>query len=529
MARKKLVAALFAVIVSSISYVCSAQDFIVEMRSDPGDWVGLGSPRTLTPANSRVYGLMRNQEGGIDFYIEPFGGTDIWMFHFMAAREVPLVPDNYEEAQRFPFNSFTKPGLSVSGEHRGCNRVSGRFVVREAVYGPQGEVLSFAIDFEQHCEAGVPALWGVMRYNSQVPLVVTTPNAAAGADKIIDEGASFTLDGSRSSDGDGPIASYRWTQVSGPPTTLTAPETARTDFVAPQVAEGGADLVFRLDVTDNDGNADSDTITIHVADEYDARSTLSLVGEPGNIMIGETSHFFTVNEGVFRGTRDMADSIVLRFDADGASSVNMNFAAPGNVRLAPGLYEGATRYPFQAPTSPGIDISPWGTGCDDLTGWFLVHDARYGADGNIQSFAADFYHKCDVATGGISGTILWNYRKPKPFPVLVLNVTDSPDPVQARGQLTYRVSLRNDGAVAATGVSTSTTLPSQATFVSASPGCTRASSVVICNFGELGRLAEETAEIVVQAKRKGTISSSTTATASEVGATAPAVVNTLVQ
>ncbi|HJY79007.1 MAG TPA: PKD domain-containing protein, partial [Burkholderiales bacterium] len=470
MQRKTLVQVLFASVLFSISCLCFGQDFRVELRSEPGDWIGLGTPRSFTPENSSVYGLIRNAEGGIEFMVEPFGATDIWHFEFTAPRNQPLVPDNYEEAQRFPFNAFPKPGLTVTGEHRACNQVTGRYVVHEAVYGPAGEVLSFAIDLEHHCEGFPPALWGVLRYNSQVPLVVTTPNAAAGPDKTIDEGASFTLDGSKSSDGDGTIASYRWTQLSGPPVTLATPGAARTDFVAPQVGEGGADLVFRLDVADNDGQTDSDTVTIHVADEFDPKSTLSLVGEPGDIMIGENRYFFTINEGVFFGTRDMGDSIALRFDSEPSSSVYMNFGAPGNVRLAPGTYEGATRYPFQAPTAPGIAVWPWGASCNEVNGRFVVHDARYGADGNIESFAADFFEKCDVASGGISGTILYNYRKPKPFPVLVLGVTDAPDPVQARSQLTYHIRLRNDGAVAATGVSTSTTLPSQVSFVSASAG-----------------------------------------------------------
>ena len=442
---------------------------------------------------------------------------------------MPLVPDNYEEVQRYPFNSFTKPGLAVAGEYRGCSQVTGRYIVREAMYGPQGDVLSFAIDFEHHCEGMAPTLWGVLRYSSQVPLVVATPNAAAGADKTIDEGASFRLDGARSSDADGAITSYRWTQVSGPLTTLTTPEAARTDFVAPQVGEGGADLVFQLDVTDNDGKTDSDTLTIHVADEFDPKSTLSLIGEPDNFMIGDSRHFFTINEGAFRGTRDMGDSIALSFDLEGPSNVHMYFAAPGNVRLTPGAYEGATDYPFQAPTSPGIRISPWGTGCGDVTGRFVVHDARYGQDGNIQSFTADFYQKCDVATGGIYGTILYNYRKPKPIPVLVLAVTGAPDPVGVRAQLTYRIRLRNDGAVTATGVSTSTTLSSQVSFVSASPGCTHASAVVTCNFGQLAGLTEASADIVVKTKKRATISSSTTATSAEEGSTAPVVVNTVVQ
>lgn len=77
MTRKTLVQAISALILSSISYICSAQDFTVELRSDPGEWVGLGTPHTFTPANSMVYVVRRNGEGGIDFYVEPFGGMGI--------------------------------------------------------------------------------------------------------------------------------------------------------------------------------------------------------------------------------------------------------------------------------------------------------------------------------------------------------------------------------------------------------------------------------------------------------------------
>jgi hypothetical protein len=72
----------------------------------------------------------------------------------------------YELATRFPFQAATVPGLSVSGEGRGCNTLTGRFEVLEVTYGPSGEVLTFAADFAQHCEGMGPALTGSIRYNA---------------------------------------------------------------------------------------------------------------------------------------------------------------------------------------------------------------------------------------------------------------------------------------------------------------------------------------------------------------------------
>ena len=61
------------------------------------------------------------------------------------------------------------PGLEVTAAGRSCYGLSGRFVVLEASFAPNGDVTSFAADFEQHCEGYYPALLGSFRYNSSVP------------------------------------------------------------------------------------------------------------------------------------------------------------------------------------------------------------------------------------------------------------------------------------------------------------------------------------------------------------------------
>lgn len=90
------------------------------------------------------------------------------------------------------------------------------------------------------------------------------PIADAGSDQTVAEGVTVTLNGSNSSDPDGTIASYSWTQVSGPAVSLSSTTAARPTFVTPDVGTGGAALTFRLTVTDRAGATASDTCIVNV-------------------------------------------------------------------------------------------------------------------------------------------------------------------------------------------------------------------------------------------------------------------------
>ena len=87
------------------------------------------------------------------------------------------------------------------------------------------------------------------------------PNASAGEDQLIGFSEPVILDGSGSSDPDGAIASYQWSQISGTSVALSSPNEATTTFTSP--AEENI-LVFALSVTDELGGADSDTVSVLV-------------------------------------------------------------------------------------------------------------------------------------------------------------------------------------------------------------------------------------------------------------------------
>jgi predicted extracellular nuclease len=99
---------------------------------------------------------------------------------------------------------------------------------------------------------------------TQVIVVNQAPVADAGAAQSVNEGANVTLNGSASSDADGSIASYAWTQTSGPTVTLQNATTATPSFTAPHQA---GTLVFTLTVTDNEGATATATTQVVVVNQ----------------------------------------------------------------------------------------------------------------------------------------------------------------------------------------------------------------------------------------------------------------------
>ena len=97
--------------------------------------------------------------------------------------------------------------------------------------------------------------------NPPAPVANTPPTANAGADQVIAAGGTVSLNGGGSSDTNGTITTYAWTQTSGTAITLSSAGTATPGFTAP--AAPGA-LAFQLTVTDNGGASHSDTVTVTV-------------------------------------------------------------------------------------------------------------------------------------------------------------------------------------------------------------------------------------------------------------------------
>ena len=88
------------------------------------------------------------------------------------------------------------------------------------------------------------------------------PVADAGPDQTVFENTTVILDGTNSSDCDGGILSYQWSQLSGTPVTIDNASQARATFVAPNTVFD-IRLVFQLLVTEWIAS-DTDTVEITV-------------------------------------------------------------------------------------------------------------------------------------------------------------------------------------------------------------------------------------------------------------------------
>jgi len=104
-----------------------------------------------------------------------------------------------------------------------------------------------------------------------------------------------------------------------------------------------------------------------------------------------------------------------------------------------------------------------------------------------------------------------------PVADLALTKTDSPDPVTVGNNLTYTVTVTNNGPNDATGVVLTDTLPANVTFVSATAPCTQAAGVVTCNLGTINNGANTVITIVVTplAAAAPSITNSASVTAAE--------------
>ncbi|HEY7947055.1 MAG TPA: choice-of-anchor D domain-containing protein [Acidimicrobiales bacterium] len=135
--------------------------------SEAGDSLGAG--REIGFSNVAYTGLRR---GYPTFRVA--NGQDEFHLMFAAAAGSPLVPGTYDDAQRFDVRAAGHPGLDISGDGRGCDVVSGRFIVDDATYDAGGKPLTFAVRFEEHCEGAAAALFGFLDYHAPTPYPTRT-------------------------------------------------------------------------------------------------------------------------------------------------------------------------------------------------------------------------------------------------------------------------------------------------------------------------------------------------------------------
>jgi hypothetical protein len=129
--------------------------------------------------------------------------------------------------------------------------------------GPGGVDLHFQLTVkDSHLASSSTTVLVHVSYVNQPPI------ASAGDDQPVNEGDTVHLDGSASSDPDGNLLTFTWSQVSGPPVTIVpdSVDSSKATFMAPPVFCAGDVVVMRLTVDDTyPGGVSTDDVQINVA------------------------------------------------------------------------------------------------------------------------------------------------------------------------------------------------------------------------------------------------------------------------
>ncbi len=138
--------------------------------------------------------------------------------------------------------------------------VGPRFFAPPVLRDPGSSQLVFQLVVSDGSSDSAAALTTVTVVNVNRP-----PVASAGPAQTVDEGSTVTVDGTGSVDPDPDDSlTYQWTQIAGPPVTLSSATAARPTFVAPEAVVTGIDVAFRLVVSDGLATSPAATTVIHV-------------------------------------------------------------------------------------------------------------------------------------------------------------------------------------------------------------------------------------------------------------------------
>jgi hypothetical protein len=143
---------------ASMSIPSNGSATFITLQSDAGDYIGQGATELDTAANSTISVTGSGAQATV--------GVGGWSGSFDGMNSVSqLQPGYYPGLMRNPFNNPATRGLDWSGNGRGCNTLTGWFVVDSVTY-TGGALSSLSLRFEQHCEGGTAVLHGQVHWTS---------------------------------------------------------------------------------------------------------------------------------------------------------------------------------------------------------------------------------------------------------------------------------------------------------------------------------------------------------------------------
>ncbi|NJD06771.1 MAG: hypothetical protein FIA97_09785 [Methylococcaceae bacterium] len=351
---------------------------------EANEYVSQGQQYRLTTADGS-FSIASPDAGTLTLSVENLPALS-WQLKLAAADGQSLSVGSFESAQREGSQEAGHPGLDFFGDGRGCNTVTGRFDVLELVRDGQGNVIHLAVHFEQHCEGGLPALIGEVRYDSDVPItpfvVVENPLNSQGC--VMAAGphpapVRLTLANAVDSTG-GSLLDYAWSSSTGAAGTAA-------QFQAPIPL--GATASIDVTLTDLLGGR-----VVQLSREVCvSKSTSLFYHRPGGgpDYNPDLAERIEANDRPFQiDDYDAGNTlqVLIPWSQEHPEQVTATFAAPGSAPLAVGSYDNATGYP----ATPGSDQSALTFSPANAveSGRFQVLELVRNPDGQVISLAVNF-------------------------------------------------------------------------------------------------------------------------------------------
>ena len=457
----------------------------VYLQSDAGDYIGGGATNVYTQANASLAPTLNGAHLGLNVT-----GNDNWSGDFAAMSSLSqLQPGYYANLRRYPFNNPVTGGMSWSGDGRGCNTLTGWFVI-DSISVVSGSLASVDLRFEQHCEGGGAALRGQVHWvagdptrppGPQTPVPTSLWRAPAGATPAA---GNYVYLQSDAGDYIGAGATSSYTQANSTLTVSTSGahlsvgisgvDNWSGDFqgmnsitqLQPGYYAGLVRYPFNNPVAGGlswSGNGrgcntltgwfaiDSITIVSGALTAVDLRFEQHCEGG-GPALHGQV-HWVVGDNTKPPGPQNPAPAglwtppagstpasgnfVYLQSDAGdyiGQGATELDTAANSTIsvttgtalatigvggwsgefkgmnsitQLQPGYYPNLQRFPFNNPTTGGIDWSGNGRGCNTETGWFVVDSVTYSGTA-ISALDLRFEQHCEGGVPALHGKIHWS-------------------------------------------------------------------------------------------------------------------------
>jgi uncharacterized delta-60 repeat protein len=266
---------------------------------------------------------------------------------------------------------------------------------------------SYSVNEDTSLSIAAPGILGNDTPGSVTPITATLVSTVAHGTLSLNSNGSFTYTPSTHFYG---TDSFTYRDTEGSVTSNAATVTIAVNFV------DHAPVAVNDAYTVNEDSSLNVTIPL-------GTTSLYLNSQPGDYIGQGQTNTWTPATGAFTVNRNFDNGVSFSYqDTNPNVWWYVDFAAPNNATLVPGLYGNAARFPFQLTSQPGLDIAGEGRGSNTLTGKFTVLQANYSPTGQVLNFDATFEQHSEGATPALFGEI--KYNAAATLPGVLSNDTD---------------------------------------------------------------------------------------------------------